>query len=241
MAHLPGWDSLTVTTAIYRFFEVGGIVVLAMLVVFEAVAYVYGHHKTSLEEASAHASRQAELKSQQDAFDANLARTKREAEAQLKASEAKSNERSEEAEKKITELKAKGAPRRLSESQKAAILEITEAYPAQRFSVIYSNSAEADAQQFARDFDDVLGVHWNRIDPLTFNNFVPSPVGIWVCVSPVYAQPNPPSMPPAGARPLAETLFKLGIYGEDSKFYTMGNMASGIIWIVIGSRPVMSN
>jgi hypothetical protein len=223
MAQLPGWDSLTTTTTIHRFFEVGGIVVLAVLVCFEAVAYVYGHHKTSLEEASSQANRQAELKAQQESFDANLDKAKQESKVQIEA------------------LKAKGAPRRLSGRQRAAVIEVTKAYPAQRFSVIYSNSAEADAQQFGKDFDDALSVHWTRVDPLTFNNVVPSPVGIWICVSPVYASPNPPSQPPIGAKPLAEVLFKLGIYGDKSNLYTMGNMSTSIIWVVIGSRPMVPN
>ena len=215
---------------------------MAVLVLFEALAYVYGHHRTALEETRSRVSHKAELKSQKTAFDIEIAKAKRESEEHVAAVEAKSRERVADAESKIGELKAKGSPRRLTEHQKVAILRVANMHPAQRFSVIYSNSAEADARQFAKDFDDLLGSVWTRVDQLAFNNFVPSPVGIWVCVSSVYANPGTTLVPPPGARALAEELSKLGINGNDEgKPYTMGNMAEDTIWIVIGSRPIAPN
>jgi hypothetical protein len=240
MGHLPGWDNLTATTAIHRFFELGGIVVLAILVLFESIAYLYGHHKEALEVVLSEATRQAELTSQKDTFDADLAKAKLEAQKQIEASDTKAKERLNEADKQITALKVKQAPRRLNETQKTAIFVAAKAFPTQSFSVIYSNSAESDAQQFAKDFDDVLGKAWKRTKTVDFNNFVPSPVGVWVCVNPAYANPGA-LMPPPGARPLAEALFKLGLYGDDSKLHTMNNMELGAVWVVIGSRPVAPN
>lgn len=45
---LPGWNNLDAATSIHRFFEVGGIVVLGLLVIFEALAYIYGHRRETL-------------------------------------------------------------------------------------------------------------------------------------------------------------------------------------------------
>ena len=136
MAHLPGWDSLTTTTAIHRFFEVGGIVILGLLVLFESLAYVYGHHKEALEAASSLTIRQAELETQKNTFDTNLAKSTSEAHEQIEASETKAKERLNEADKQIAELKMKQAPRRLSEQQKIAILGVAKNYPAQSFSAV---------------------------------------------------------------------------------------------------------
>lgn len=65
----PGWSNLEQTTNIHRFFEIGGIAVLGILVLFEAVAYIYGHRKETLtelahqaEESAATAAREAEQK-----------------------------------------------------------------------------------------------------------------------------------------------------------------------------------
>jgi hypothetical protein len=49
---LPGWDSIDTVTKVHRFFEVGGIVCLGLLVLFEAFAYVYGHRLETLSSAA---------------------------------------------------------------------------------------------------------------------------------------------------------------------------------------------
>ena len=45
---LPGWDSLESVTRWHRFFEVAGIVSLAVLVAMEIGAYFYGHRQETL-------------------------------------------------------------------------------------------------------------------------------------------------------------------------------------------------
>jgi hypothetical protein len=49
---LPGWDSLETVAKVHRFFEIGGIVCLGLLVLFEAFAYVYGHRLETLSAAA---------------------------------------------------------------------------------------------------------------------------------------------------------------------------------------------
>jgi hypothetical protein len=46
--NLPGWDSLETVSRLARIFEVGNIVVLAVLVGCEVLAYSYGHRKEEL-------------------------------------------------------------------------------------------------------------------------------------------------------------------------------------------------
>ena len=48
--HLPGWDSLERVTTLHSFFEIAGIVALALLVLFEVCGYVYGHRRDTLRE-----------------------------------------------------------------------------------------------------------------------------------------------------------------------------------------------
>jgi tetratricopeptide (TPR) repeat protein len=45
MPVLPGWNSLETTTRLHHVFELAGLVVLALLVIAEGLAYLYGHHK----------------------------------------------------------------------------------------------------------------------------------------------------------------------------------------------------
>jgi hypothetical protein len=42
---LPGWNSVETTTRLHDFFEIAGIVFLALLVVAEVLAYMYGHQR----------------------------------------------------------------------------------------------------------------------------------------------------------------------------------------------------
>src|SRR6185437_16876983 len=51
---LPGWDSVARTAFLHSFFEYGGIVFLALLVVFELLAAFYGHRHDVLLDAAAH-------------------------------------------------------------------------------------------------------------------------------------------------------------------------------------------
>lgn len=41
----PAWNNLEQVTGIHRFFEIGGIVALAVLVLFETIACIYGAEK----------------------------------------------------------------------------------------------------------------------------------------------------------------------------------------------------
>lgn len=193
-----GLEQSDTTTAIHRFFEIGGIVVLAVLVLFEALAYVYGHHRTALEEAQSRVSREAELKSQKTAFDIEIAKAKRESEEHVAAVEAKSRERVADAENKIGELEAKGSPRRLTEHQKTAILRVANLHPAQRFSVIYSNSAEASpgntlvpppgARALAEELTN-LGINGNdEGKPYTMGNMAEDT--IWIVIGSRPIAPN---------------------------------------------------
>jgi len=47
---LPGWDSLSAVTRYHNWAELAGIVVVALLVVTEIVAYKYGHRKDDMTE-----------------------------------------------------------------------------------------------------------------------------------------------------------------------------------------------
>jgi len=48
--YLPGWDSLSAVTRYHNWAELAGIVVVALLVVTEIVAYKYGHRKDDMTE-----------------------------------------------------------------------------------------------------------------------------------------------------------------------------------------------
>ena len=51
MNWLPGWDSANSVEAWHRFFEIGGIVLFSVVVIFEALSYIYGQRMSSLDAA----------------------------------------------------------------------------------------------------------------------------------------------------------------------------------------------
>jgi hypothetical protein len=50
MSNLPGWNSAATVSRIHAWFEIAGIICLALLVFTEVVAYVYGHRKDTLQQ-----------------------------------------------------------------------------------------------------------------------------------------------------------------------------------------------
>jgi thiosulfate reductase cytochrome b subunit len=86
---LPGWNDLESVARVHRFFEIGGIVVLGTLVIFEIIAYVYGHRKETL----------IELIQQQEK--AAMVAESAKAVEELKLEIAKANERTEQERKKL--------------------------------------------------------------------------------------------------------------------------------------------
>ena len=49
MTHfLPGWNSAETAAKFHDWFEIAGIVFLALLVVAEVLAYIYGHQRDQL-------------------------------------------------------------------------------------------------------------------------------------------------------------------------------------------------
>ncbi len=71
MLSLPGWNSLPAVSRLHDLFEVGGIVILGLLVVAEVLAYRYGHRRDELlaiqEKATQEASNKRVEAAQKDA------------------------------------------------------------------------------------------------------------------------------------------------------------------------------
>jgi hypothetical protein len=143
VALYPGWDSLDSVRTWHTVFEISGIAFLALLVGAEILAFQYGHRK---DELMAIAEAAAETKRMGDA-DAAEARRKTDVEALQK--------RLAEADKKVAGLQSQNVARRLSDSDKQALIRDLSNSPGQKAKIFCITSAW-DCVDYATDFQSVF-------------------------------------------------------------------------------------
>jgi len=166
MALLPGWNSASSVAAYHKFFEVAGIVCLAILVIFEALAYVYGHRKDDLLDA-AQAAKEAQaraLATQHDtqisAFGAQLSDAQKSAQ-EFKERSARAEEKFNELEQQQREVQKRVEARTISPQQRAKLISAFEplAGSTLRF---FRYSGNGEALEYANMIGEALtaaGIH----------------------------------------------------------------------------------
>jgi len=120
---LPGWGSLSAVTRYHGWAEVAGIVLLALLVIAEVVAYKYGHRKDDLTEQQQHAADQR--------HDEEMAR--------LQLETARMQERAAKAELELAKIKA---PRTLGPARQEFIANALRRFAGQRYRAAISQGAD---------------------------------------------------------------------------------------------------
>ena len=168
MPDLPGWNSLEQVSRFHGWAEFAGIVALAFLVVFEALAYWYGHRKDDLISVQ---------------HDREMAQLNQRA-ADTSASAAAANERAATLEKEAATLRwqldqeiQKRAPRLLTDQQKAILTaELRGKISKVTFVVQRDLEAKAFEIQFMGAFQDA-GIALSHVDmPPGEQLFVPNGV-----------------------------------------------------------------
>ena len=157
MPTLPGWSSLEATSRLHSVFEITGIVLLALLVVAEALAYQYGHRSDDLS-----AQRQDAT---QKKHDEEMARLRRDTAAltadaeQSRAAIAAANARAAQAQLELAELKA---PRNVKPDQQAAVVDAIKGFSGQHYSGLLSSGP--DTQSFWTLLNAMLRkAGWRRV------------------------------------------------------------------------------
>lgn len=163
MSILPGWDSLGGVTRWESVFHLVGLTSLFLLVVFEALTWVYGNRKDVLRAAALASAADAAAERQQakehenkqklETLDRDLHQAKSDA-TQAKADR-------DAAAKKLAELEKKTAPRLLTEAQKAIMAESLKKGPSGRL-LIEVDTGSDDGWRYAENIAETLRASkWN--------------------------------------------------------------------------------
>jgi hypothetical protein len=139
MGFLPGWDSADTTAAIAHNLHITAIVVLGLLFLSEGLALMYDSRKEHLVGI---ATLTAEAKRKRDEDDAE-ARRKTDVEALQK--------RLAEADKKVAGLQSQNVARRLSDSDKQALIRDLSNSPGQKAQIMCVTNSW-DCADYAKDF-----------------------------------------------------------------------------------------
>ena len=182
---LPGWDSIGAAARWHRGFEIAGFVALALLLLFEVAAYVYGNRKDVLvANAEQAAARERSRKDEQ----ANQQRNAEVAEAVRSAAEAKTQ---------TNQLRQQGAPRVLSQVERTRInaFLVGKAPPVKNTPAfeIKASLIAPDARAYAEQIAAIFrGAGWNVwVDDAMF--FGSNITGFWITVQ------NGQAVPPAAS------------------------------------------
>ncbi len=177
MASFPGWSSLESVARIHAWLEITGIIVLALLLLSQGLAFTYGARKDVLTAT-------AEL--------ANTERLRKEvadSEARHKTKEAELQQQlfqtDMQLERKIASLEAPQAPRHLSSDQQQTLVKALSAFKGQKITTT-AIIGDDEGDIFARDFQTVFasagwdqGTH-ERVE----HQFIsPTPVGVMVAMN----------------------------------------------------------
>ena len=223
MTLYPGWDSLDSVKTWHTVFEISGIVILALLVGAEILAFQYGHRKdelTAIAESNAETQRQA---------DADAAETRRKSEVNSLQSQLA------EAGNKVADLQAKTAHRRLKPEQKTALVEALSRFRGQKVSVAFVWGSD-DGSNLADDFMEVFHDAGWDIKPGSPNQTTygsPVPTGLEPSINQTDAEAK---RAPMSFIALIETLSALGLM-PPHKAFANPEVPSGEIEMRIGNRP----
>ena len=210
---LPGWDSIDTVTKIHRFFEVGGIVCLAVLVLFEAVAYIYGHRRDVLAEAG----QQESLRQALDEGKKDTARLESEAKT--------AREALQETAKELATLKEKDLPRSLSDADREKLLATLKKHKG--YTVIVRHSPSLESQSYEEQILAVLvAAGWTR-DRTPFRIIERDAPGVLILVKDANNAPE-------GASVLQNALKVIGI---EANGVSVPTVADGAFELYVGPKP----
>lgn len=145
MIQLPGWNSVDITGRVHNFFELWGIVLFFVVVVFELLAYFYGHRRDWLVDQAA---RTAE---EQHKVEMRTVRQQL-SDAERVAAQAQAN---------AAEVRRQQTQRFFTEAQKQTLLEALKPFRGQIVAVV-CNRGDAEGRKFALEFVSIFdAVGWN--------------------------------------------------------------------------------
>jgi len=168
---LPGWNSVDAAARWHRGFEIAGFIALALLLLFEILAYIYGNRKDVL--LAGNEQRASESRRQQEQQE-NQKRDSEVEEARGKAAEAQA---------KVRELEAANKSRQLSDNQATELREALSGHPGWNV-LIVTQIGDQEATDYARGFSAAFNkAGWNVLEFYQRMTFDPPISGMSVMVA----------------------------------------------------------
>jgi len=211
MTLLPGWNSLDAVGSIAHSLHIAAMVVLALLVVAEGMAFIYDDRKYALIGV---VERDISARRDQD---------QRVAQERHRYEIAELQQRLDESQE---------ASRRLTTTDQQTLAIALSAFPGQQIDIA-SILGDPEGQQFANDFASVVQqAGWDSIGA-NKAAFTTNPIGVEV----QYREPPPDNLPPPALTALVDTLVTLHVLPARS-VTICEDVAQSVIRLVVGSKPV---
>ena len=227
MPHMPGWNSIDVTTRVHDFCEFWGIALFLIVVVLEFGAYFYGHRRDWLMGESARIAgieRQNVEKATEQRHAAEATALRQQVtEAQNAAAEAKKN---------AAEIQALHAPRHLTDAEKTELKKfITENSKGSASFTIKASASENDARAYA----DEIAAFFNAT-PISWHVHVDNAMIMGTDTSGIWMSIKDRNAIPLAAGLLHSAFVKAGLPIKKDVEIDPGIPGSDEIWLSIGGR-----
>ena len=225
MAWLPGWNSVETTTLLRNIFELSGIALFLVVVVFEFLAYFYGHRRDWLVEEAARV--------------ATIQRTEREHQANERhaAEITEFQARVAAAEKAAAEAKKQQAQRRLEEFEKQTLIAALSPYPGQKI-IIASTWGDNEAKTYRNDFVEVFdAAKWDHDGPNGIHESLYTEPITRIAVSLPPAPEKGKVVLTEAIKVLIDTLIKLNLLDTKQAYTTGNDVPPGSVALIVGSIP----
>ena len=215
MTMLPGWNSLEAVGSIGHSLHITAMVVLALLVVAEAMALVYEDRKYALIGAA----------------EQNITMT-----VDHQRREAEDSDRKEiaELERRLEETQPQQPSRQLTTAGQQTLVAAMSPFAGQQIDIT-SKSGDPEGQQFANDFASVAQQAGWQSSGVNETAITANPIGVEV----LYREPPIDEVPPPALAALVDAL--VGLHLLPARSVTIcEDVALDVIRLVVGTKPASS-
>lgn len=235
MTPLPGWESLESVSRVHGWFEIAGIVCLALLVLAESFTFIYGRRKDALASAKERAAaekRNQEAQQTETRHETELAKV-REQVSLTSADSERLKQRAKEAERGVAELQKQQVPRGLTAEQTRHLIGVAVPFQGQKISVVCI-LGDTEGRAFAAEFAQVFRSEgWVGAEGVNQAIYDVDPVGVEVTVNDQEVKGG--GQPPAAVA-LIQALDQLGLIRTKTLFLN-ARVPVGLIEFRVGKRP----
>lgn len=226
MAALPGWNSLESVARIHAWLEITGIVVLALLLLSQGLAFTYGARKDVLQAVTENTDT---VQLRKEMADSEARHKTKEAQLQQQVFQADT-----QLERKLASLQDPQLPRHLTAEQQATLVKALAPFKGQKITTT-SVIGDEEGDVFARDFQSIFAqAGWDHgtHERVEHRFITPTPVGVMVAMN--EGEANAGRIMPS-VETLISVLQQLGITAR-GELLVNPQVPVGEINLIVGNR-----